>query len=402
MSREKKVFVVGGGPVGLTAALALRAKGLDVTVLEAEPEGRQRPGSRALFIHKEPLGYLDGLVKGLAQQIGEAGLTWHGARFTYEDRPIYEREFAQSTYRNYGTSLSQRDSEAFLYKAALDLGIVFRWSTSIRSVETDDTQITLTTEAGEKLVAPYIIAADGARSAVRQSLGIPLEGESSDIPFIIADVSAEILDDWPAQLTFHYKHGSMDGRNLLILPFKGGWRFDLQCLAEDDADFLGSPEGCRTWLGAYDPRLKEASIDWVSTYKFRQLVAKSFTDPHRRVLLVGEAAHLFAPFGGRGLNSGIIDACDAATAIDTALNTDSRSEAIAAVDEFNRTRRAAAIFNKDIAASGLDRLAPGSLWAHLKRWLAAKLAPWVSGAGRWLSQGPTGVSHGRSGGSSIY
>ena len=46
----------------------------------------------------------------------------------------------------------------------------------------------------------------------------------------------------------------------------------------------------------------------MSTYRFRQAVAESFTDPRHRVLLVGEAAHLFPPFGARGMNSGIADA----------------------------------------------------------------------------------------------
>jgi 3-(3-hydroxy-phenyl)propionate hydroxylase len=92
------------------------------------------------------------------------------------------------------------------------------------------------------------------------------------------------------------------------MPFAGGMRIDLQCLPGDDAAHLGSTEGAREWIGAVvDPWYGE-HIQWTSTYLFRQVVAKTYTDPHRRVLLTGEAAHLFAPFGGRGLNCGVFDA----------------------------------------------------------------------------------------------
>ena len=56
-----------------------------------------------------------------------------------------------------------------------------------------------------------------------------------------------------------------------------------------------------------DPKYAE-QITWISTYTFYQVVADSFTDENRRIILAGEAAHLFAPFGARGLNSGVPDA----------------------------------------------------------------------------------------------
>lgn len=76
----------------------------------------------------------------------------------------------------------------------------------------------------------------------------------------------------------------------MLVPFDGGWRIDLQLFDDDPTEYSGT-EGVRRWL----PKVMDAKyadrITWVSTYQFLQVVAEDFTD--RRVVLVGEAAHLF-------------------------------------------------------------------------------------------------------------
>ncbi|EFL20612.1 conserved hypothetical protein, partial [Streptomyces himastatinicus ATCC 53653] len=67
------VLVVGAGPVGMTAALALRARGLPVTVLEAGAKDRVRPGSRALFVHRQSLRLLERARPGLGQRVAAYG-----------------------------------------------------------------------------------------------------------------------------------------------------------------------------------------------------------------------------------------------------------------------------------------------------------------------------------------
>jgi len=397
-----ETVVVGAGPVGLTAALALRSQGLPVTVLEAEPEGRARPGSRALFLHKEPLAELSKMVPGLGREIGEKGIIWTGAAFTYKNKVVYQRDFPNSSYENYGTSLSQITTEGVLYRAAVEAGVTFRWSTGLKGLTVEDDLVTLDTIGGEQIRARYVVAADGAHSTVRQSLNIPLEGKDSKTAFVIADVVSRSCNTWPAKLYFHYKHKRLGGRNLLIVPFKEGWRFDLQCGPGDNPEEFASEEGCKRWLRDFDPALADAEISWASIYRFRQLVARNFTDPGRRVLLCGEAAHLFAPFGGRGLNSGIMDASAAAVAIRQALKAGDAATAHGFIDTFARDRRDAALFNRGVAAEGLNRLDPPTFMSAAKRWLAVQLAPWFGGAGRWLSQGPAGVAHGRSPNATIY
>ncbi|MDX2862302.1 FAD-dependent monooxygenase, partial [Streptomyces scabiei] len=89
MTPPAPVLVVGAGPVGLSAALALRAHDLPVTLLEGDPEGRERPGSRALFVHRETLELLEGIHPGLAVKIASYGRTWHTRRTLYRGREVY-------------------------------------------------------------------------------------------------------------------------------------------------------------------------------------------------------------------------------------------------------------------------------------------------------------------------
>jgi 3-(3-hydroxy-phenyl)propionate hydroxylase len=164
----------------------------------------------------------------------------------------------------------------------------------------------------------------------------------------------------------------------------------LQCHADDDPEAFSGIEGARTWL----PKVIRADyaerITWVSTYTFRQAVANSFTDSHRRIVLTGEAAHVFAPFGARGLNSGIPDAFLAAGAVDRALKSDKSSDADDAIDHFARSRRAAALRNRESSNIALRHLTAPTPFLKLQRRLAASLSSIIPATGQWLDRAPYG------------
>ena len=392
MPLTAQVLVVGAGPVGLSAALALRSLGLDVLVLESEAPDRTRPGSRAIFVHHEPLAVLDSFHPGIARRVLDEGILWTRRRYTYRGRQIYLREYTHPPQASltYGTSQSQRETERILMEAAVSVGVRFQWGTPVMGVEASPDGVAVNTAPGEVLRAAYVIGADGGRSAVRKSLGIAMEGSSSDVPFVVADFGE--LPDHPltSELAFHYEHPALGGRNLLMVPMKGAWRIDVQCLPGDDVGEWSSEAGIKQWLSKVVDPHSIGEIQWVSTYRFHQLVASRMADETRRVLLIGEAAHLFAPWGGRGLNSGIMDAASAARAIHSALEAKTAAEARQAIDEFSEDRRDAALFNKGAAAYGLELLAPASLRAKLKRRIAGMVAPYYQPAGHWLSTGPNG------------
>jgi 3-(3-hydroxy-phenyl)propionate hydroxylase len=239
-----------------------------------------------------------------------------------------------------------------------------------------------------------VIGADGARSAVRREIGVTLEGSRSRNSFVIVDVEECADDPLPLERRFYYGHPAVGRRNVLLVPFAGGWRVDLQCHPEDDPERFSRPEGVRGWLAQVMPARYRDRVRWISTYQFLQVVASDLADPLRRVLLVGEAAHLFAPFGARGMNSGFVDASAAAAAIEAALAAPDERAAAAAVGEFAAQRRVAAVYNRDAAGAALAHMQARDPLTIAKRRLAAELARVSRRAGAWLDSAPYGPSGG--------
>ena len=382
--------VVGAGPVGLVAALALRRRGIDVLVVEAEPEDRQRPGSRALVLAYPTLRRLDAVLPGLGRAVTEAGSGKGGGSFAafYEGKRVFQlRMPARSGAKQVVASLPQKVTEKIVYDAAVKHGVRFRWNCPVTDIATDADGATITVASGERIRTPYVIAADGARSAVRKALGISMSGHTDATPFLIVDVD-EHPDGSLVPGFFHYGTPELGGRNVLRIPFVGGVRVDLQCLATDDAEYLASPDGLREWLPkVVDPWYAD-HVQWVSTYRFTQVVADSYTDPHRRVLLAGEAAHLFAPFGARGLNSGVMDATDAAEAVSGALTAPDRAAARRLVDRCAAHRRAWGLRNRAVSNRALRMMRADDPRMRARRTLAARVAPAFWPAGAWLANGP--------------
>ncbi|KPI04381.1 monooxygenase FAD-binding protein [Actinobacteria bacterium OK074] len=385
--RTRPVVVVGAGPVGLSAALALRGHGLPVLVLEAEGQGRERPGSRALFVHRESLRLLDGMRPGLAARITAYGRTWHTSRTLYRGREVYARTFPPPAGTPPFTSLRQVDTERFLLSACTSAGVEFAWDAEIAGVEVGAEHVVLTARNGRRnWAARYVVAADGARSAVRHALGIPMEGDRSDGFHVVVDVADIPGAELPLERVFHYEHPGVGGRSVMRVPFTGGFQVDLQCRDDDTEEEYGTADAVRQWLPGVVGLGYAERILWVSTYRFLRKVAATFTDPHRRVLLVGEAAHLFPPFGARGMNSGIADAAAAARAIVAGTP--------AAVDEFAEVRHAAGLFNSAAAGLALEHLRPSRRIVRAKQRTAAALAPVLPWCGAWLEHAPYGPRQG--------
>jgi len=388
--QRQPVLVVGAGPVGLVAALALRAADLPVVVLEAEADGRERPGSRAIYLHGESLRHLETLSPGLGQELARQGLVWTTKKTYWREHLVYERTYPPPDPRvlPHSTNLSQVAIEAMLLEACGEAGVTIVWGAEVAGVEVGSDGVVVRTADGRCRPAEYVIGADGARSAVRRAAGIELEGPRSEDTFVIVDVAEDADSPMLPERVFHYEHPAVDGRNVLLVPFAGGIRADLQLRPGDDADRLSRPEGVRQWIARVLPSKYADRVTWVSTYRFHQVVAGAFTDPQRRILLVGEAAHLFAPFGARGLNSGIPDAILAARAIGRALADPVRASS--AVDHFAAVRRGAALYNRDASSLALAHMQANGRRIRWERRIKAFVARRGMAAGAWLDSSPFG------------
>jgi 3-(3-hydroxy-phenyl)propionate hydroxylase len=388
---RRPVLVVGAGPVGMSAALSLRALGRPVTVLEAGAEDRLRPGSRAIFVHRATLEVLDRSSPGLARDLAGHGLVWQTKRTFYAGVEVFARSYpppAPGSLPHF-TSLPQVETERYLLEAAKAAGVEFAWNQEIAGVRVDPDGVLLTTAAGRRWAADYVIAADGSRSAVRAAVGLAMVGTRSEGWYVVVDTEEDPADPLPVERIFHYAHPAVGGRNVLLVPYAGGWRVDLQLHDGDDPAALSQGEGLRGWLRAVLPPAYADRVTWASTYQFLQVVAEDFADAGRRVLLAGEAAHLFAPFGARGMNSGVPDADAAATAVHVALSTGVPARARAAVEDFAIARRRAALHNCEAASTALTHLRPGA-GERARLEAAAAGAATDERLGHWLDAAPYG------------
>lgn len=387
-----RVFIAGAGPTGMAAALALHARGLQPVILEADPEDRERPGSRAIYVHGSTLHTLERNHPGLGAKLADEGLVWPTRRTLWRGKEVFAR-----TYSNPGgsgdlphfTSLPQVWTEEFMLDALNEVGVTVHWDTPVETVDPTPQAVEIETGDDRSREAPYLVGADGAGSIVRKEIGAEFTGDQSENSFIIADVE-EHSKSREKERVFHYDHPDVDGRNVLLVPFQGGWRVDIQCRPSDDPEYLASEGVVDELIAATLGKRYRDRVTWVSTYEFLQVTADRFIDEHRRVLLAGEAAHLFAPFGARGMNSGIADAEQAASAITVAANATRSDVARAEIEQYAALRERAAEWNKEAAGTALDHLLGGSIAIRAKKRVAAAAARFWEPAGEWLDDAPYG------------
>jgi 3-(3-hydroxy-phenyl)propionate hydroxylase len=281
-------------------------------------------------------------------------------------------------------------TEQYMLDALDEVGIDIHWDAEVVNVDTSPDGVRVETADGREWETEYLIGADGGGSAVRNEIGANFEGDQSENSFIIADIDEVEDDPRPLERVFHYDAPEADGRNVLLVPFTGGWRLDIQCIEGDDPEELSSADRMREFVRDIMGERYEDNLSWVSTYQFLQVMADTFVDDRRRVLLAGEAAHLLAPFGARGMNSGIADADEAASAVAVAL--DARTDAVARdeVELYAARRERAAEFNLDAAGQALEYLQGDDPVTVLRKEAAASLATHFESAGEWLDDAPYG------------
>ena len=186
-------------------------------------------------------------------------------------------------------------------------GADIRYDHEVTAVRQDDNSVTVTaqTPSGPVEVAGrYVIGADGARSAVRRSLGVEFEG------FTYAELFWIASTDYPFEKTLTdiaYVNYIADPQEwLVLLRVPGLWRVLVPAPEHSDREKLLSDEHMQSMLQRVVPRSEPYHIAHRSIYHVHQRVAKNFRQG--RVVLAGDAAHVNNPLGGMGMNGGIQDA----------------------------------------------------------------------------------------------
>ncbi len=306
-----KVVVVGAGPVGLAAALDLAYHGIPVVVLDEND--RVSWGSRAICFSKRTLEILDRL--GCGERLVDKGVRWDRGRVFFDDRQVYEFDLSpQTTQRRPAfINLQQYYFEKFLADrvhelAGEDQPIELRGQSKITGLEAKPDHVALTVETPEgpyRLEADWLIACDGANSAVRALMGLDFTGRVFEDNFLIADVLMHA--DFPTERWFWFDPPFNRGQSgLLHKQPDNVWRIDLQLGWDIDREKEKRPENVIPRLKAMLGEAIEFDLEWVSIYTFQCRRMEKFR--HGRVIFAGDAAHQVSPFGARGANSGVQDA----------------------------------------------------------------------------------------------
>ena len=303
-----RVVVVGAGPVGLTAALALARRNIPVTLLTAEKEPVKE--LRGSTFHPPTLDLLDEF--GVVNRMIETGLqapTWQ-----FRDRetgPIATFDMsllAADTNHPYRVQCEQWKLMRFLEEELRKVpGVDIRFGHEAIKVEQDDNSATVlaNTDTREQAVTGrYVVAADGAHSTVRQSLAIEFEGFTYPESFLIASTDFPFENTMTRIAYVNYIADPFEWLVLLRVP--GLWRVLVPAPENATRGFLLSDESLQGVLQRVVQRAEPYAIAHRSLYHVHQRVAKDFRSG--RVFLAGDAAHINNPLGGMGMNGGIQDA----------------------------------------------------------------------------------------------
>jgi len=303
--RRHPVIIVGGGPVGLSAAIDLAVQGVPVVVLN---EGKTvSVGSRAVCYAKRALEIWDRL--GCAGPMVDKGVIWKTGKLFRRDREIYSFDLLPEDGHKMPAfiNLQQYYLEEFLVRRAEEAGVEIRWREKVTAIEPADDHVRLTVETPEgsyALEADWLIAADGARSFTRRALGLEFKGQVFNDRFLIADVVMKA--DFPPERWFWFDPPFHPRQSTLLhMQADNVWRIDFQLGPDADPEEEKKPERVIPRLKAMLGEDTQFDLEWVSVYTFQCRRLDRFR--HGRVLFVGDAAHQVSPFGARGANSGVQD-----------------------------------------------------------------------------------------------
>lgn len=346
---DTDVLIAGAGPIGLTAAIELRRRGIRCRILDTLTEPVMY--AKAVGIQPRTLELFDGM--GVLRTILDASEMMRGQLVFVGGVEVGRMELTLPPDVPYWfIGLPQYETERILTERLSELGTSIERGLGLTSFEQSADSVTATLTDSSIVTAKYLIGCDGAHSIVRRGLGLTFEGGAFAEGYMLGDVEV----DWslPPGYTVRSMHNAPDGTvdDLLVcIPLPGHGRYRMSMLVPEELSappssgdgivhgFSGNeaPElhHIQAVLDRLAPEPTTASnLRWSSVFRISHRIVDAYS--RGRVFVAGDAAHIHPPTGAQGMNTGIQDAHNLAWKVALAV------DGIAApdlVDSYDAERR---------------------------------------------------------------
>ncbi len=332
------VIIIGGGIVGLTTACALGAAGMTVAVVEARApvvdsgvrDARVFAITRASERIFSALGVWDAIsARDICafreMRVWDAG----GSGAIHFDCADIGEPYL-------GHIIEPRFIQAALLERLQTLdGVQLLCPAQFRDIDVGEDQVTVVLDDASTLVAKLVVAADGARSPLRERLGIQVREHDYGQSGLVALVKTEHGHRETASQRF------LRGGPLAFLPRGGGWSSIVWTLPSVEVERLLAldKEAFHTELGeAFDFHLgRITDSEQRKAFPLRRLHANHYIS--MRAALIGDAAHTIHPLAGQGVNLGLLDAAALAEVLADAQARGREVGSVPVLRRYERWRR---------------------------------------------------------------
>ncbi|MBX6386062.1 MAG: FAD-dependent monooxygenase, partial [Microbispora sp.] len=306
------VLVVGAGPVGLTLACDLARRGVAVRIIDrvtSHPVGTRARGVRARTQEVfEDLGVLDRLREraepALPTRFYDARGELVREAVMYEAPPVPGAPYPGSLM------VSQQFTEEAVRERLASLGVHVELGCELVGLAQDGEQVTASVLADgrrHEIRARYLVGCDGGGSTVRKQAGIGFLGETWEQQrMLYGNLTVDGLDASAAHM---WATGPGAMVTLAPMPKSGTWFFTAPL--PPDAGQEPASVSVETFAEIFRQRVGLPGVSfrdpvYLSVYRVNIRMVDRYRNG--RVLLAGDAAHVHAPAGGQGMNTGVQDA----------------------------------------------------------------------------------------------
>ncbi|MCG6204313.1 UbiH/UbiF family hydroxylase [Rhodopseudomonas sp. HC1] len=330
------VIVVGGGPAGLAAALAVAGTGaLTALVARKAPYADNR--TTALLGDSidllEKLGVW-GRCAGKAAALRTMRLVDDTGRLIRA--PEVRFTSAEIGMDAFGYNIENRNLMVALEAAAEEIGNLDRFDDEAESVAPRDDSAVVRTRQGETIAGRLVIGADGRHSPCRKAAGITVRSRALNQSALTFNITTSRPHN-EISTEFHTAEGPC-----VFVPLPGRRMSIVWVAAPKEAQRLMALSDDE--LSAAAEKQSHSIFGKVSVEPGRNLFPLAIEKPsaygRNRIVLVGEAAHVVPPIGAQGLNMGLRDAGDIADIVEDAMARDQDPGSDAVIARFGRARGA--------------------------------------------------------------